>query len=361
MPKKRVIIALSGGVDSAVAAALLQRAEYEVIGITASIWPRHENNSSDCKGLHDHDRNIQDAERVCYNLGIPFHIFNTQMEFNTHVIDYLRREYLQGQTPNPCIACNQYIKFGSILEHALTMDADYMATGHYARINYYHGAYHLLKGTDTDKDQSYMLYMLTQNKLARLLLPLGNYTKIQVRQFAQEMGLHVANKQSSQDICFATPNYFSLLNDHPTTIPGEIINQDGEILGEHKGSAFYTIGQRRGLGLAATQPLYVTKIEPWANRIIVGHRKDLLISSLIAINTNWISGTNPKRPLKLNAKIRYRSPDIASRVKIESNSVKVLFRKPQIAIAPGQAVVFYKDKEVIGGGTIQSTQAIQQN
>jgi tRNA-specific 2-thiouridylase len=241
------------------------------------------------------------------------------------------------------------------------MDTEYMATGHYARTKYYHSTYHLLKGVDNDKDQSYMLYTMTQTKLARLLLPLGDYTKSQVRQLAQEIGLHIANKRSSQDICFATPNYGSLLSDHPTTVPGEITDTDGKIIGKHRGAAFYTVGQRHGLGLAAIQPLYVVKIEPWANSIMVGSHNDLLVSSLVAVNTNWISGINPKQPLELNAGIRYRSPETTCIVTAEPDSAKVQFQKPQIAVAPGQAVVFYHGKEVIGGGTIQVTQTIHQN
>lgn len=361
MAKKRAMVALSGGVDSAVTAALLQRDGYEVIGITASMWPENKSKPNCHKGCHDHNQTTEDVERICHSLGIPLHVIDVKREFRNHVIDYLQQEYFKGRTPNPCIACNQHIKFGSILEHALDLDADYLATGHYALIKHYLSTYHLLKGVDTNKDQSYMLYTLTQAKLARLLMPLGDYTRKQVRQIAREMSLYVANKRSSQDICFATPNYGSLLGDHPTTVPGEIINKDGKILGKHRGIAFYTIGQRHGLGIANTQPLYVVEIEPRSNRIMVGPRTDLLISSLTATNTNWISGTVPIQPLKVKAKIRYRSPEIASTVTTEPDSAEVLFHKPQIAVAPGQSVLFYQGNEVIGGGTIQVTQTIQQN
>lgn len=361
MSKKRVVVALSGGVDSSMAALMLLEAGHEVVGVTMRLWSEKEVTSASSSHFTDPSQNIRDAEQICHALGIPFHILDLEREFKEHVIQYLIREYTQGRTPNPCISCNQHIKFGLLLEHALSLDADYLATGHYARVEQHDNAYHLLKGTDPDKDQSYMLYTLTQEKLARLLFPLGNYSKRQVRDLAQKKGLHVAGKASSQDICFIAADYGTFLSQHVTTAPGEIVDEQGKVLGRHRGAAFYTIGQRHGLGLATARPLYVTRIEPSANRVVVGDESQLGSSCLIAVNLNWVSGKTPSQPLRVNAKIRYRSPKVPAVVHPQPDSVSVVFAQPQRAVAPGQAVVFYQDNEVIGGGTIEDSQQAHQN
>ncbi|MBM3176228.1 MAG: tRNA 2-thiouridine(34) synthase MnmA [Chloroflexi bacterium] len=361
MPKKRVVVALSGGVDSSMAALTLQETGHEVIGVTMRLWATNEATSSSKSQFPNPARNIIDAEQTCHKLDIPFHILHLEREFKEHVIQYLIREYTQGRTPNPCISCNQYIKFGFLLEHALALDADYLATGHYVRVEHHDNAYHLLKGVDPDKDQSYMLYTLTQKKLARTLFPLGNYSKRQVRDLAREKGLPAAGKPSSQDICFVAADYGTFLSQHVTTEPGDIVDGQGKVLGKHRGAAFYTIGQRHGLGLSTARPLYVTRIEPSTNRVVVGDESQLGSSSLIAVNLNWASGKSPSQPLSVNVKIRYRSPEAPATIHPQADSVNVVFDQPQRAIAPGQAVVFYQGNEVIGGGTIQIAQKSHQS
>ncbi|MBM3141521.1 MAG: tRNA 2-thiouridine(34) synthase MnmA [Chloroflexi bacterium] len=354
MSKKRVAVALSGGVDSSTAAFLLQEADYEVIGLTMRLWPEEEAMPEKQRHPCPSTSNIRDAEHFCRTLGIPFHLLNLENEFKQHVIDYFCREYSKGRTPNPCIACNRHIKFGFLLDQAFSLDADYLATGHYARIEYYNDTYHLLKGIDPDKDQSYMLYTLGQDKLSRILFPLGNYLKANVRELARQKGLPTAGKPSSQDICFIASDYGAFLSRHFTPTPGQIVNSHGEVLGRHRGTALYTVGQRRGLGLIAAEPLYVTKIEPDKNQLIVGSKQELYNSRLAAGEVNWISGKAPSEPMTVAVKIRYRSPEVAATLYPAPDSAEVSFHQPQPAITPGQAVVFYQDNEVLGGGTIES-------
>ena len=354
MARKRVAVALSGGVDSSTAAFVLQEAGYEVIGLAMRLWSEEETAPEDQHRSCYSTRSIYDAEQVCLSLGIPFHTIDLEGEFKQHVIDYFCREYMQGRTPNPCIACNQHMKFGFLLEQALSLGADYLATGHYVRIEYFNDAYHLLKGVDPNKDQSYMLYTLGQDKLNHLLFPLGNYLKSEVRELARQKGLPAADRPSSQDICFTATGCATFLSQRSTATQGEIINKRGEVLGKHKGMPFYTVGQRHGLGLAAAERLYVTNIEPDTNRITVGTEEELCSSSLTASRVNWVSGKPPSEPITVNAKIRYRSPEVAATLSPKPDSADIEFHQPQWAIAPGQAVVFYQDSEVLGGGTIEN-------
>lgn len=353
MNKKRVAVALSGGLDSSIAAFLLQEAGYEVIGITMSLWSEQEA-QDDRHHCYPAMQSIQDAEQVCQILGIPFHIINLENEFKQHVVDYFCQEYHRGRTPNPCIACNRHIKFGHLLNHALSLGADYLATGHYARVEYYDNAYHLLKGVDNDKDQSYVLYTLGQRELSHVLFPLGNYSKTEVQKLARQKGLPVAGKPSSQDICFIATDYGTLLSQYLPAAPGEIVDSHGNVLGRHQGTVFYTVGQRHGLRLTSTERLYITRIEPDKNRLIVGSKKELYSSGLIATAINWVLGKATTEPLKVAVKIRYRSPPAAAILYPEEDTVRIKFERPQPAVAPGQAVVFYQDDEVLGGGTIES-------
>ena len=348
----KVAVALSGGVDSATAAFLLKKAGYEVIGLTTHLWSDEEampGKRHSCPSTS----NIRDAELVCQRLGISFHLTDLENEFKQYVIDYFCTEYARGRTPNPCTVCNRYIKFGFLLDQALSLGADYLATGHYARIEHYNGTYHLLKGVDPDKDQSYMLYTLGQDKLSRVLFPLGDYTKDQVRELARKNGLPTAGKPGSQDICFIASDYGAFLSRYFTPTPGEIVNNRGKVVGSHKGTAFYTVGQRHGLRLATAEPLYVTKIEPDRNRLIVGNKQELSAAGLTAGEVSWVSGNPPSEPMKVAAKIRYRSTEVTATISPGPDSVEVRFHQPQPAVTPGQAVVFYQDNEVIGGGTIE--------
>ena len=334
---------MSGGVDSSVAAALLKDQGYEVISVTMPVWPLNE--------LTD------EAQRVAHKLGIPHYVVNFCEIFEGKVVTDFCREYSRGRTPNPCIRCNQYIKFGALLNRARELDANLIATGHYARIEKSNERYILKKGVDTTKDQSYALYTMTQDRLEHTLMPLGNLTKERVRQIAQELGLPVASKPESQEICFIPDNdYPRFLEEHMSqaTKPGPILNRKGNILGEHRGIIHYTIGQRRGLGIPAKEPLYVVAIDPDRNAVIIGSRNDVYEDELIADEINWIAFEEPPQPIEVKAKIRYLHRKARALVNPLGNGrARIKFEEPQMAITPGQAVVFYDGEVVVGGGTIE--------
>jgi tRNA-specific 2-thiouridylase len=341
MPKTKVAVALSGGVDSAAAALLLKEAAYEVIGIHMRLWesPRF-------------DYQAHRVENICRILGIPYHQVDLQKEFESRVVDYFCREYQQGRTPNPCVACNQHVKFGLLLDKALSLGADYLATGHYAKVEHSRDSHRLFKAADTRRDQSYFLYTLTQEKLGHVLFPLGEHSRDEVKQMAKQAGLPTATK-SSQDICFISQkNYGAFLSQRFSTQPGDIVDSQGKKLGQHQGIAFYTIGQRHGLGLASGKPLYVIRIEPKSNRIVLGHEKELYSQKLTAQKLNWISGKVPREPVAVKAKIRYKSKEAEATLFPRDDSVDVHFAQPQKAVTPGQAIVFYNLDEVLGGGII---------
>jgi len=339
--KGKVAVALSGGVDSSVAALSLKEAACEVMGIHMRLWDSPHS-----------EYQANRAENICRILDIPCHQVDMQKEFESCVVDYFCREYQQGRTPNPCVACNQYIKFGLLLDKALSLGTDYLATGHYARVEHSRDGHRLLKAADTSRDQSYFLYTLTQEKLGHVLFPLGGYSKDEVKQMAKHAGLPTASKPS-QDICFISQkNYATFLSQRFSAQPGDIVDTRGKKLGQHRGIAFYTIGQRHGLGLASGKPLYVIRIEPEHNRIVLGYEEELYSQKLAARKLNWISGKAPREPITAKAKIRYKSKEAEAVLFFRNDSVDVHFAQPQKAVTPGQAIVFYNMDEVLGGGII---------
>jgi tRNA-specific 2-thiouridylase len=347
VPKGKVAVALSGGVDSSAAALLLKEAAYEVVGVHMRLWDSP-----------SFDYQAQRAENICRLLDIPYHQVDLQKEFESCVVDFFCQEYQQGRTPNPCVVCNQHIKFGLLLDKALSLGADYLATGHYARVEHSRNGHRLLKAVDISRDQSYFLYTLTQEKLGHVLFPLGEYSRDEVKQMAKQAGLPTVTK-SSQDICFISQkNYGAFLSQTFSTLPGDIVNTQGKKLGQHRGIAFYTIGQRHGLGLSSTQalsagkPLYVIGIEPERNRVVLGPEKELYSQKLIAHKLSWISGKSPRESITARAKIRYKSKEAEAILFFRNDSVNVHFTEPQKAVTPGQAIVFYNLDEVLGGGII---------
>lgn len=355
MPKT-VIVAMSGGVDSSVVAFLLKQAGYKVIGITMQIWPQPEDRTRACCSLEA----VNDAQRVAWKLDIPHYVMNFRQEFEDKVIKNFCDEYLRGRTPNPCIACNRLIKFESFLRKAEGLGADYIATGHYARIEYdeQKKQWILKTGIDKTKDQSYALYHMTQYQLEHTLFPLGNYLKTETRAIAKEAGLPVAEKKDSQEICFVDSSHGDFLEKYYniTDSEGDILDAQGKYLGKHRGIYRYTIGQHKGLGLALGYPVYVTKIYPETKTIQVGKKEELYHSGLIAENVHFISDIPLAEPMQVNVKIRYNAPRVPATISpLENGTIKVNFEKPQRAVTPGQAAVFYRDETVLGGGIIQAS------
>ena len=343
---------MSGGVDSSVAAALLKEAGYDVIGVTMQIWPREIPEQDRFGGCCGHEA-IQAAKRSAYKLGIPHFVMNFRDIFARQVIADFCQEYSSGRTPNPCIRCNQYIKFDTLLERAGGLGAEFLATGHYARIDHSPDGHRLLKAIDPNKDQSYFLYTLGQKELQHLLFPVGNLHKTEVRRLAAEAGLPSSNRRDSQDVCFIPDNdYRSFVARHVPLSPGDIVDTEGKILGKHNGLAQYTVGQRQGLGLASNQRLYVLKLDAAANRLVIGGKEQLLSSRLVASKLSWVSVTAPGQMNDMTAKIRYRSPEAKAALCLSNGTAEVQFHQPQSAITPGQAIVFYQGDVVLGGGIL---------
>ena len=344
---------MSGGVDSSVAALLLQRQGYDVVGVTMKLY------SLDQADLPDYYRgcctvdDVEDARIVCHRLGIPHYVLNVQREFQEHVIDYFCSEYQRGRTPHPCIACNDKIKFNFLSTRAAILDARYVATGHYARIEDGSDGFSLKKGLDAAKDQSYVLFGMGQEELGRTLMPVGGYSKEDIRQLALEADFPNAEKPDSQDICFIPfGDYKAFLDERMTTTGGDIVDQGGRVLGQHKGIEFFTVGQRRGLGITGAEPMYVIGVEPETNRVVVGPEAALYRDSLTVSRVNYVAGWPPGGPTPVKVKIRYKFEEAPAVLHPRAEGAEVRFETPQRAITPGQAAVFYRDDAVLGGGFI---------
>jgi tRNA-specific 2-thiouridylase len=359
--RKRVIVGMSGGVDSSVTAGLLVEQGYDVVGITLNLWPELEGMPDDaredaCCALGA----VEDARRVADRLGIRYYVMNFRETFEEKVIKDFVKEYARGRTPNPCVRCNQFIKFDALLARAAQFDADYVATGHYARVEQDadSGRWVLRKAADPSKDQSYVLYVMTQDRLEHALFPLGGLSKSDTRKLAQDWKLPVANKPESQDICFVPyKRYTEFLERHaPESLAaGPIVDTTGQQVGTHQGIALHTIGQRRGLGLATQEPRYVTGLDAATNTVTIGLLDDLLRTGCVLEDVNWVKIPEPAEPLRTFARIRYRAELVPATVFAEPGArARVVFDQPQRAVTPGQAVVFYDGEYVVGGGTIES-------
>ncbi|WP_052888580.1 tRNA 2-thiouridine(34) synthase MnmA [Thermogemmatispora carboxidivorans] len=380
----RIVVAMSGGVDSSVAAALLKEQGHEVIGIMLRLWAEPGNEEDDgvervvqnkCCSLEA----VDDARRVARLLDIPFYLMNVEHEFKDQVVDYFYREYVAGHTPNPCLVCNRFIRFTVLLRRALALEADYLATGHYARVDRdpLTGKYRLLRAVDRQKDQSYVLHVLNQEQLAHACFPLGTYTKEQVRAMAAERGLPVASKPESQEICFvARDDYRGFIQRYaasevaagvavgqgssflPVPRPGPIYDREGNLLGQHRGLAFYTIGQRRGLGLTSSRPLHVLKIDTERNALVVGPAEALERTNFTVHSMHYISGDVPTEPFEAAVRIRYKASEQRAWVRpLEGRRALVTLEQPVRAVTPGQGAVFYggaDGDEVLCGGIIEA-------
>lgn len=358
MSKAKVVVGMSGGVDSSVAAWLLKEQGYQVIGVTMQIWQDEDNQIQEenggCCGLSA----VEDARRVAWDLEIPYYVMNFKEEFQSNVINYFVDEYQKGRTPNPCIACNRYVKWESLLKRSMDIGAEFIATGHYAQIEKLeNGRFALKKSVTAAKDQTYALYNLTQFQLSHTLMPVGAYSKDQIRALADQIHLEVAHKPDSQEICFIPDHDYAGFIEESTgtkAAEGNFVDLDGQVIGRHKGITHYTVGQRKGLGLSMGQPVFVVEIRPETNEVVIGKGNDVFSDTLRADKLNWMAIEGPEgREMRLSAKIRYSHKGAMCTVKeVENGLVECRFDEPQRAITPGQAVVFYQGDYVVGGGTI---------
>ena len=355
----KVVVGMSGGVDSSVAAWLLQKQGYEVIGVTMQIW---QDERTDLSGENEGCCSlsaVEDARRVAWQLGIPHYVMNFKKEFKTQVMDYFVNEYICGRTPNPCIACNRFVKWEALLARSLGLGADYIATGHYARVErLLNGRFALRISATAAKDQTYALYNLTQEQLSHTQMPVGAYTKEEIRQIAEELGLSVARKADSQEICFIPDHDYAgfIRRERGQALEaGNFVDRNGRVLGQHKGIIHYTVGQRKGLNLSLGRPVFVVEIRPDTNEVVIGEANDVFTDRLICDKLNWmaIDGLHGEER-QVKAKIRYSHKGAPCMIReLESGRVECHFLEPVRAVTPGQAVVFYEDEYVLGGGTIQ--------
>ncbi len=349
---KTVLVAMSGGVDSSVAAAVLQEHGYRVVGITMLLWPEDVPGAEEgcCGTIH-----LNDAREVCQRLGIAHYTMDLQKEFLHDVVHPFIRTYLEGRTPNPCISCNEHLKFHHLLRKARAIGADMLATGHYARITG-NRVFQLVRGVDASKDQTYFLFTLGQDELSRLMFPLGQMKKEQVRKKAKALGLQVHAKAESQEICFVPPGGLrDFISENAASLPGpgEVVDLGGNVIGSHDGACFYTVGQRKGLGIASDRPLYVVKIDATRNTVIMGNHDAASFTGLTADGVTWVAGSPPGLEFKATVQIRHRHKPALALITVHDNgAITVEFEEPQHGVAPGQAVVIYDGKVVLGGGWI---------
>lgn len=350
---RTVLVAMSGGVDSSVAAAVLLELGYRVFGVTMLLWPEDVPGAEEgcCGTVH-----LNDAREVCHRLGITHYTMDLQKEFERDVVHPFVETYLKGRTPNPCISCNEHLKFRHLLRKAGGVGADFLATGHYARI-LGNGGKRLARGVDASKDQTYFLFTLKQGELSCLLFPLGDMSKMEVRRKARILGLPVHEKAESQEICFVPQgglHDFITGNAQDVPGPGDVFDTQGNWIGRHNGACFYTVGQRKGLGIASAEPLYVVSIDANSNTVVMGNREEASFTGLKASNVSWVSGQNPGERFEATVQIRHRHTPAPSLLTVRENgAIEVVFETPQHGVAPGQAVVIYDDDVVLGGGWIE--------